>query len=188
MQWFQTSYSMWFNRKRGRVGPLFQGRFNAVVVEPNAFAHELSRYVHLNPVRVKGLGLNKQARRGARMGLTPAASDLGRNGSRPGSKRVRSQKSKSSLSFDCRLTSLPPPFFGSRLKNQKLQKGTFLKARPLPNLRYFRLPGVNFFFPKSVKRFLPPIFSRQCMSFRVSARYCASLFAFAPLPPKPGVW
>jgi putative transposase len=56
MQWFQTSYSMWFNRKHGRVGPLFQGRFHAVVVEPDAFAHELSRYIHLNPVRVKGLG------------------------------------------------------------------------------------------------------------------------------------
>jgi len=69
LQWLQTSYSMWFNRKHGRVGPLFQGRFHAVVVEPNAFAHELSRYVHLNPVRIKGLGLDKRARRGARMGL-----------------------------------------------------------------------------------------------------------------------
>jgi putative transposase len=75
MQWFQTSYSMWFNRKHGRVGPLFQGRFHAVVVEPNAFAYELSRYVHLNPVRVKGLGLDKRTRRGARLGLTPAASE-----------------------------------------------------------------------------------------------------------------
>src|SRR4029434_6763785 len=75
MQWFQTSYSMWFNRKHGRVGPLFQGRFHAVIVEPNAFACELSRYVHLNPVRVKGLGLDKRARRGARLGLTPAASE-----------------------------------------------------------------------------------------------------------------
>ena len=52
MQWFQTSYSMWFNRKHGRVGSLFQGRFSAVVLEPGAFAHELSRYVHLNPVRL----------------------------------------------------------------------------------------------------------------------------------------
>jgi REP-associated tyrosine transposase len=75
MQWFQTSYSMWFNRKHGRAGPLFQGRFHAVIVEPNAFACELSRYVHLNPVRVKGLGLDKRARRGARLGLTPAASE-----------------------------------------------------------------------------------------------------------------
>src|SRR5947207_10831450 len=30
MQWLQTSYSMWFNRKYGRVGPLFRGRFKAI--------------------------------------------------------------------------------------------------------------------------------------------------------------
>ena len=32
MQWLQTSYSMGFNRRHGRVGPLVQGRFKAVVV------------------------------------------------------------------------------------------------------------------------------------------------------------
>ena len=25
LQWIKTSYSMWFNRRHGRVGPLFQG-------------------------------------------------------------------------------------------------------------------------------------------------------------------
>ena len=74
MQWLQTSYSMWFNRRHGRVGPLFQGRFKAVVLEPDAFAHELSRYVHLNPVRVKGLGLDKRTRRAARVGIEPEVS------------------------------------------------------------------------------------------------------------------
>src|SRR5438105_12865111 len=62
MQWFQTSYSMWFNRKYGRVGPLFQGRFKAVVVDPPAWGLALSRYVHLNPLRIKVLGLDKPAR------------------------------------------------------------------------------------------------------------------------------
>src|SRR5204863_7950762 len=33
MQWLQTSYSMGFNRRHRRVGPLFQGRFKAIVVE-----------------------------------------------------------------------------------------------------------------------------------------------------------
>src|SRR5436309_3424459 len=42
MQWLQTSYSMWFNRKRGRVGPLFQGRYKALVVEPQSWGLEVS--------------------------------------------------------------------------------------------------------------------------------------------------
>jgi len=75
MQWVNVSYSVWFNRRRGRVGPVFQGRFKAVVVEAEAYAVELSRYVHLNPVRVKQLGLAKATQRRQQAGLgteTPA--------------------------------------------------------------------------------------------------------------------
>ena len=61
MQWLQTSYSMGFNHRHGRVGPLFQGRFKAVVVEAPAWGWELSRYVHLNPVRTARMGLDKRA-------------------------------------------------------------------------------------------------------------------------------
>ncbi len=63
MQWLKTSYSMWFNRRNGRVGPLFQGRFNAQMFEPHEAGWAVTRYVHLNPVRVKGWGLDKQGRR-----------------------------------------------------------------------------------------------------------------------------
>lgn len=69
MQWLQGSYGMWFNRRHGRVGPLFQGRFKAVVVAPNRWAVELSRYVHLNPVRTEKLGLGKPARAADRLGI-----------------------------------------------------------------------------------------------------------------------
>lgn len=69
MQWLQTSYSMWFNRKHGRVGPLFQGRFKAVVVEPQSWGLSVSRYLHLNPIRVKALGLGKQDRAADRLGV-----------------------------------------------------------------------------------------------------------------------
>jgi hypothetical protein len=62
MQWLQTSYSMWFNRKYGRVGPLFEGRFKAIMVDRAEWGLALSRYLHLNPVRVKILGLDKPAR------------------------------------------------------------------------------------------------------------------------------
>src|SRR5689334_19785911 len=57
IQWLQTSYSMWFNRQHDRVGPLFQGRFKSVVVEIDGWGLALSRYVHLNPVRIKPLEL-----------------------------------------------------------------------------------------------------------------------------------
>ena len=62
MQWLGVSYTMWFNRRHQRSGHLFQGRFKSVVVDPTAWGVELSRYVHLNPVRVAALGLGKAAR------------------------------------------------------------------------------------------------------------------------------
>jgi len=62
MQWLQVSYTVGFNRRHRRVGHLFQGRYKAIVTEAGA-AWELSRYVHLNPVRVGALGLDKAARK-----------------------------------------------------------------------------------------------------------------------------
>ena len=46
-----SGYATGFNHRHGRVGPLFQGRFKAILVERDYHAWELSRYVHLNPVR-----------------------------------------------------------------------------------------------------------------------------------------
>ena len=46
-----TGYTNYFNTKTERVGHLFQGRYRAVLVEKDAYALELSRYIHLNPVR-----------------------------------------------------------------------------------------------------------------------------------------
>jgi REP element-mobilizing transposase RayT len=40
-----------FNRRHGRVGHVFQGRFKAILVERESHALELARYVVLNPVR-----------------------------------------------------------------------------------------------------------------------------------------
>ena len=44
-------YTQSFNRRHHLSGHLFQGRYKAIVVEPAAWGLELSRYVHLNPVR-----------------------------------------------------------------------------------------------------------------------------------------
>ena len=48
-----TAYTNYFNRKTGRVGHLFQGRYRAILVEKDSYALELSRYIHLNPVKSK---------------------------------------------------------------------------------------------------------------------------------------
>ncbi len=48
-----TSYTNYFNVKNGRVGHLFQGRYRAILVDRDSYALELSRYIHLNPVRAQ---------------------------------------------------------------------------------------------------------------------------------------
>jgi len=64
MQWLKVSYSMWFNAKYDRAGPLFQGRFKGILVErEGGWLLELSLYVHLNPVRVQRLGLGKKSKK-----------------------------------------------------------------------------------------------------------------------------
>jgi putative transposase len=76
MQWLKTSYGMWFNRRAHRVGPLFQGRYKAELFEGRVQAWPITRYVHLNPVRVGALGLGKSARRREAMGGINVGTDL----------------------------------------------------------------------------------------------------------------
>jgi putative transposase len=52
MQHINGAYTNYFNAKRKRSGHLFQGRYKAILVEADEYATELSRYIHLNPVRV----------------------------------------------------------------------------------------------------------------------------------------
>jgi REP element-mobilizing transposase RayT len=51
MRHINGAYTTYFNVKRQRVGHLFQGRYKAILVEADAYAAELSRYIHLNPVK-----------------------------------------------------------------------------------------------------------------------------------------
>jgi putative transposase len=59
MQWLNVSYSVWFNRKHRRVGPLFQGRFKGILLAAEGPPLEVSRYIHLNPVRTRRFDLSK---------------------------------------------------------------------------------------------------------------------------------
>src|ERR1051326_530661 len=69
VQWLNVSYSVWFNRRHRRSGHLLQGRFKSVLVNPEEWALALSRYIHLNPVRMGGLGLNKGQQQRIRAGV-----------------------------------------------------------------------------------------------------------------------
>ena len=53
MQSWLTSFTVSMNRMRHSAGHVFQGRFKAQLVESQRYTSELSRYVHLNPVRTK---------------------------------------------------------------------------------------------------------------------------------------
>jgi REP-associated tyrosine transposase len=53
MRHINGAYTTYFNVKRKRSGHLFQGRYKAILVEMDEYAKELSRYIHLNPVRAE---------------------------------------------------------------------------------------------------------------------------------------
>ncbi len=51
MRHINGAYTTYYNIRHRRSGHLFQGRYNAILVDADAYAGELSRYIHLNPVR-----------------------------------------------------------------------------------------------------------------------------------------
>lgn len=51
MHYLNGSYTTYINIKKNRSGHLFQGRYRAIIVERDSYLGELSRYIHLNPVR-----------------------------------------------------------------------------------------------------------------------------------------
>ena len=53
MQAFQTSYTLYFNRRHGRTGHVFEQRYKAMLVDKDNYLVQVSRYIHLNPVEAK---------------------------------------------------------------------------------------------------------------------------------------
>lgn len=51
MRHINGGYTTRFNKRHNRFGHLFQGRYKAILVDADPYAGELSRYIHLNPVR-----------------------------------------------------------------------------------------------------------------------------------------
>jgi len=72
LQWLNGSYSGWLNAKHSRSGPAFQARFKSIPVEgEGSWALTCSVYIHLNPVRIKALGLGKVDRKREKAGFLP---------------------------------------------------------------------------------------------------------------------
>ena len=53
MHYINGSYTTYFNVKRGKSGHLFQGRYKSLVIDADSYFQELTRYIHLNPIRAK---------------------------------------------------------------------------------------------------------------------------------------
>lgn len=55
MQRLTGGYTRYFNRRHKLTGHLFQGRYKAILCDKDSYLLELTRYLHLNPVRVKAV-------------------------------------------------------------------------------------------------------------------------------------
>lgn len=55
MRHFNITYTGYYNRRHNRVGHLYQGRYKSILVDKESYLSILSRYIHLNPVRIKAM-------------------------------------------------------------------------------------------------------------------------------------
>ena len=53
MRHFNISYTGWYNRRHRRSGHLYQGRYHSFLIDADNYLKEVSRYIHLNPVKIK---------------------------------------------------------------------------------------------------------------------------------------
>src|SRR4030043_1166617 len=54
MRHFNISYTSYYNRTHRKTGHLYQGRYKSFLVDADSYLQEVSRYIHLNPVRGRG--------------------------------------------------------------------------------------------------------------------------------------
>jgi REP-associated tyrosine transposase len=67
MRHFNITYTGYFNRRHRRVGHLYQGRYKSILVEKEVYLSVLSRYIHLNPIRLKKLEKASETERLAKL-------------------------------------------------------------------------------------------------------------------------
>jgi REP-associated tyrosine transposase len=75
--WLNISYSSHFNWAHRQSGHVFQGRYKSILIEELRGVVEVSRYLHLNPVRVGRLALGKaQQRQSRQVGVSDPGPEL----------------------------------------------------------------------------------------------------------------
>ncbi len=79
MKTLKQRFSMWYNKKHGRCGTLWESRFKSVLVENGHAAKTMSAYIDLNPVRA-GIVTDPKNYRWCGYGEAVAGSKLARNG------------------------------------------------------------------------------------------------------------
>lgn len=53
MQNLSFRYTRYFNKQHKKTGPLFHGRYKAILIDEDQYLNDLVRYIHNNPVRSK---------------------------------------------------------------------------------------------------------------------------------------
>lgn len=53
MKYINSNYAQFVNMTMNRDGPLFKGRFKAIVISADDYLINLSRYIHMNPMEAK---------------------------------------------------------------------------------------------------------------------------------------
>lgn len=63
MKWLQCTYSLRFNRRHNECGHVFQGRYKALLIDPDdeSYFRVVSNYIHLNPARAKQIQIKEGA-------------------------------------------------------------------------------------------------------------------------------
>jgi putative transposase len=51
MQGVSLTYTLWFNKKYGKVGHLWQGRFKSMVIQKDRYLIDCVNYIEYNPLR-----------------------------------------------------------------------------------------------------------------------------------------
>lgn len=60
MKRINMTYAIYFNQKYNFVGHLFQGRYRSELIEADPHNLEISRYIHLNPVKAEMVELPQE--------------------------------------------------------------------------------------------------------------------------------
>ncbi len=55
MRNIQSAYTLYFNKRHNRLGPLWQNRFGNKIIDTDSHFHQIVNYIHNNPVKDLGI-------------------------------------------------------------------------------------------------------------------------------------